>query len=568
MPTYTVGSGKTYDSADGILLALNDVPNDFASETEHHIIEVYPGYTYNHNMSSTKTLSNTSSSKRLIIKSADGYEHKGNFSSGITLKLNGGASWRAFNLSGNYITIKNLNLKLGAFTANYDRPAFMLLSGNCDYFTMENVLFDQHEFVSYLDWCISFQHSGGTLNYALINNCIISGKSGASAYCFGWRFFGSSMTGSKLNNCLTYNCNIGFYNNSDLAFEVNNCGDIGAGAYWVGITNITGSCNYGTPTPGPGSNYDRRTESGFQFIDAPNNNFNLRITSPNIGSGSDVITDNPRDIRGNLWQGNHRSPFNNIIITNAYMQPPEDTEYIRGNWMNGMIYNCLQPAGKIIVGDLTNLGAYGSHVPSYDYAGFSTKCDFFLSFNTLLRPINGKFLTISTLIKRFNGGGLNSIAFGKDGTYLNVDTSATNRIRFTIDTDYYADSTSLSSYVDVSDYFNVICQVNLEATTNAERIKIYLYQKGFLHHVALTFTGTAPSTFNETSGNWTVGYHRDYQGITSVWDRLLAFEEIYTIAYDPYVIYRSDKKLFRMLNIIPEGLGNGLWFLRKFIIGN
>jgi hypothetical protein len=563
MPTYTVGAGKTYDSANGILLALNDVPNDFASETEDHIIEVYPGYDYAHNMPTKKVLTNTSDSKKLIIKPALGYEHKGNFSSGISIR-NSGSS--LFLLQGNYIEFKDFKL-IPSGTSS--RPYMYYLQGNCENCLFQNVLFDVNEDEGITtDQIYLFWHESGSFNNSIINNTVLynDGLTTAGVVAF-ISLFSSSANGTKINNCISFNANWHYYS-AGLAVQYNNCGAIGGGAQWAYATGSSGSKNnYGT-VPGIGTNYLQLTKSGFKFTDIDNKKFTPQITSQLIGTGGDATIDNPRDIRGNLWQGNHRSPFNNIIITNAYMQPPEDTEYIRGNWMNGMIYNCLQPGGKIVIGELTSLLAYGSHILGYDYAGFSTKCAYSTNFNTLLRPINGKFLTISTLIKRFGSSGLNSNPFGSGGTYLTVDTSPSNRIRFTINTDYYADSTSLSSYVNVNDYFNVICQVNLEATTNSERIKIYLYQKGFLHHVVLTFTGTPPSSFNETSDNWNVGYHADFQGITSVWDRLLAFEEMYTIAYDPYVIYRSDKKLFRMLNIIPEGLGNGLWFLRKFIMGN
>jgi hypothetical protein len=549
-----VGYGKTYSGVNGFIDALDDLPSDMDNVDGNIDIVLYPDYVYNWIPTSrTYNPINPSSSKKITIRPAEGYEHRGVFDAGVIILYDFNDYVNFINYY-DYFEIRDIQFRLPS-TADYSRFfRFYGIQNN-----VKNCLVENNGAYTY---CFQYLGSSGGI---FANNILWSKTS--SVYLFECYSTGVMLV---LNN-LAHEGLLNFGNNSNL-IAINN-GSVGTGSF-KGIQNTTGingGGNYKT-TGGDGvsfgDNFYTASLSTMQFRGIANKNLKLKLTSPLINSGSTNSDSNPKSINGEPWNGNHRSPYNNMVITNAYIQPPEDTEYIRGNWMNGMIYNCLQPGGKIVIGELTNLLAYGSHILGYDYAGFSTKCAYSTNYNTLLRPINGKFLTISTLIKRFGSSGLNSNPLGNGVSYLTVDTSATNRIRFTIDTDYYADSTSLSSYVNVNDYFNVICQVNLEATTNAERIKIYLYQKGFLNHVALTFTGTPPSSFNEDSSNWVVGYHADYQGITSVWDRLLAFEEIYTIAYDPYVIYRSDKKLFRMLNIIPEGLGNGLWFLRKFIMGN
>jgi len=547
-----VGSGKTYDTAEGFKNALSALPADMNSVSGNVIIELSPDYEYNlPSANFTYNPSNPSSSKKVIIRPVSGQEHKGVFGNGVILVWNSASINGYFVISYPYFEVRDVTFKFGLSCTTI--VGFLFYG---QYNNVRNCLFEHYAGSTYP--CNYLGSSGGIFT----NNIFWSSVGGVY-------LLEAAPSGEMLvSNNLVYGAIIDFKNNPNITAINNGIIKLGSFSEYQRVTGVVGSGNYRSSDAGVvnfGDGFLSASTGSFKFIDLDNKKLKLKLGSTLINSGSANSENNPYSISGEPWNGNHRSPYNNVVITNAYMQPPEDTEYIRGNWMNGMIYNCLQPAGKIVLGDLTNLDAYGSHVPGYDYAGFSTKCAYTVNFNTLLRPINGKFLTISTLIKRFGSSGLNSIPFGKeDVSYLTVDTSVTNRIRFTIDTDYYADSTSLSSYVDVNDYFNVICQVNLEATTNAERIKIYLYQKGFLHHVALTFTGTAPSTFNETSGNWLVGYHADYQGITSVWDRLLAFEEIYTIAYDPYVICRSDKKLFRMLDIIAEGILSGKFNAQMF----
>lgn len=112
---------------------------------------------------------------------------------------------------------------------------------------------------------------------------------------------------SKLQNCVVYNFNQGFF--WDLATvagtEVTNCAGVGNSATdWVGTMSLgTLSNNLSSDTSAPGTSSQESKSAADTFVDVANDNFTMKAGSAAIDNGVDNSADFTEDFNGDTRTG-------------------------------------------------------------------------------------------------------------------------------------------------------------------------------------------------------------------------------------------------------------------------
>lgn len=537
-----VGSGKTYDTADGFKNALAALPADMNSVSGDVIIEMFPDYEYNlPSTNFTYNPSNPSASKKVIIRPASGYEHKGVFGVGVVLLWNSASSNGYIIIYYPYFECRDVTFKYGINCTSI--VGFLFYGSNCN---VRNCLTEHYAGYTYP---CNYQGSAG----GIFTNNILWSSVGATY------IFEGPTTGTVLvANNLAYGAIFDFNNNANITAINNGVIKLGSFSEYQRVTGVVGYGNYRSSDAGTtnfGSNFLSNSTASFKFRNLAGKDLRLQLGSPLINTGSENSPTNPLSISGESWNANHRSPYNNVVIQNIFMSHPQEMENVQGGWANGMVLNFLSPGRQVFIG-----GRKGTYYGKLSNSNIGPVTQGLQSnvYNTSKR-VTGKKVTISTIFKGPSTGVYYILGNTSNGLYL----PAVNQVGFfsNIGTTFTA-LVTINTFIDVNDFYTLTLSIDLEKSTNAEKIKLYLYQKGFMHKPTLTFSGTAPTTLDL---NTVKAEHQDSQGVTSMWNRSLTYEEIYNIAYDPYALYRDNKKLLLLTGVIKKA--SGVWFLRKFIMG-
>ncbi len=540
-----VGLGKAYSGVNGFIDAFNALPTDMNSVSGNVIIRLWPDYVYNwFPTSKTYNPSNPSASKKVIIEPANGYEHNGVFDTSPIIEWDSSGSVGRVNMYYDYFEMRDIQFRIG-INHNAGIILFRIYGTTTK---IERILIEHYNYYTYL---FQYLGSGG----GLFNNNIFWSLPGNGG---GVYLLENYSTGTlEVNNNLAYGATFLLGNSSNVT-AINN-GSIQNGSYY-GFQSYTGVNGYGNYVSTGGGIFGLNSLTlpvvDFKFRDPSSKDLRLRVDSPLISTGSENSINNPTAINREPWNGNHRSPYNNIVLYNVFQLPPEDVEYVRGNWENGLVLTFLAPGLHPSIGLQHLVQSSGQLIHNQiGPVNIAQKSMYYRG----ARNVSTKKMTISMLYK---GPTTNTYSLLSDAALENgLSQVSTTQLQFKKGS--FTATFSPSSVLNTSDYYSIVFCIDLEKSLNSDKFKVFLYQKGALYTPTISFSGSPPSLIEVN--NWRVD-GPDHQGITSIWDRSLSYEEIYNISYDPYVMYRNEKKLLLLTDVIKSGLG--LWFLRKFIMGN
>ncbi len=541
-----VGLGKTYDGVNGFINAFNALPTDMNSVADNVRIRVWPDYTYNWFPTVvTYNPSNPSASKKVIIEPAPGYEHNGVFDSGVIILWDSAGSVGRVDMYYNFFEIHDIQFRVG-LNHNAGIVFFRMYGSTCN---VERILVDHYNYYSYIFQYVS---TGG----GLFNNNIFWSPPGSGGGVYFLENYGTGTL--EVNNNLAYGAIFLLGNSSSVSAKNN--GSIQNGSFWgfQSYSNVVGAGNYTTVGGGSfGTNFLTTTEVACKFKNVFSKNLDLLLGSPLIGTGSENSVNNPYAINREPWNGNHRSPYNTLIILNAFELPPDDTDTVYDSWNNDMVLNILAPGLPPTIGALLPNSVETGSV-QYSHVGPVNLINRSMRYRA--KSITStKKMTIATMLRNPSS---NTYTLGSDAALENgLVVISSTQIQFKNGS--FTATFSPSSVINTSDFFSLIFCMDLEKPVNSEKFKVYIYQKGGMYLPVVSFSGTAPSTVSIPQ--WRID-GPNAQGITSVWFRALTKEEIYILSCDPYVMYRDNTKMLLANNVFPSGLN--LWFLRKFIMGD
>lgn len=274
MPTYTVGSGKTYST---IQAALDAIPSNL-SGTGINLIEIDAGV-YAESLSYTKT--NASASNYIHLIAALGSEHKMVFDVGVVIRISG------------------INLSTVSAFSRFSNLQFESTGNSCVNFTSSSCIFENVLFATNTadKNCFTFGASGVATNTLYKCLALYRGASNHTTVAAG--FFTNMNNGSSTSNfynCGSYGYTLSYTANGSGTILYQNCWGVHTTSgpatkldWQLGFGPVhSGACsnNASTDTTAPGFNVILgKNVAQFAFVDATLGNFHITLASILAGGG-------------------------------------------------------------------------------------------------------------------------------------------------------------------------------------------------------------------------------------------------------------------------------------------
>jgi hypothetical protein len=279
MPTYLVGPTRTYTT---ISAAIAATPSDFTlPATGVHEIIVDAG-TYNENPTFTRT---ADSFNYLVIRAADGAEHKGNINAGVIITWTTNAQAATISSITTHAIFKNLVIK-NISSGGVNSPAFCVSYGNSHTFQNCIAVKDGYGYGFNSGFGDASSESARSFFYCCLAISIFSTLPSGNHSGFSATSASHLVT---LYNCGAYGFLKSFdYNTFSISVKVINCWAArrAGGTDFVGaFTSSTN--NASTDSTAPGSNaLVNKSLSQYAFVSVAGNNFHITTQSILSGSGS------------------------------------------------------------------------------------------------------------------------------------------------------------------------------------------------------------------------------------------------------------------------------------------
>lgn len=283
MPTYTVGSGKTYST---IALALAAIPSNISGTGVHEVV-IDPG-TYSAQISISKT--GASASDYIHLRPAAGGEHLGIATAGVIVSA---GSFDSVNFTISTAYTRLTNLVALQTTANNLGKCFRIAASNC---LLTNCI-AKCAMAGSTPYGFRFEGNNNTLV-----NCIAFPTGVNSVSTVGFWNQSDSFTGNKMYNCGAYGLSTGFSMSQFASATLINC--------WA-TNNTTAQFTFATGTPAAfhhcASSNSSATGTGsltgvtadqFGFVGPSTGNFHIGAGSVLRAAGSDLSSIFTTDIDG------------------------------------------------------------------------------------------------------------------------------------------------------------------------------------------------------------------------------------------------------------------------------
>lgn len=288
MPTYTVGTTKTYAT---ITAALAAIPSDISGTGVNRI--VVDAGTYGEQVSILKT--GASAADYIHLLAATGSEHFGNPAVGVRVHA-GAFSNIIFNIATNFTRFTNI-VTINDIANNFGRN-FYIDANNC-------IL------INCLAKCAMAGSGGGSpssgFQFEGSNNecrCCISMPTGSNPSRFAVGFYntGSTDTGNIMYNCGVYGLSNGFSFASNTFPIIKNCWALDLSSQCISGSATGGVFAYNATSDGTGllfgstNSIANVTRAQFAFVDSANLNLHILSTSVLRGVGVNLSSIFTQDI--------------------------------------------------------------------------------------------------------------------------------------------------------------------------------------------------------------------------------------------------------------------------------
>lgn len=276
MPTYTVGTGKTYST---ITAALAAIPSNITGTGAHQV--VVDAGTYNEGSTLTLPRPTGSDANNYVeIMAASGSEHKGNPAAGVIIRCTTGSFIAAVRVRP---SSRLTNLVISVSSGSNQTPGIGHVSGE---FSPNNIPTICKNIIV-LQSSVASAYGIDNLSPVYCYNCIAINV--ALNNVTGFSPQGDTFIKHKLYNCGAYNFKDGFTDNGKT--EVKNCWSWkfsgSTGFDFTGFLSTSASNNASSDATAPGaSSLTNRTGAQFGFASVSTNNFHLVSTSTlkNVGT--------------------------------------------------------------------------------------------------------------------------------------------------------------------------------------------------------------------------------------------------------------------------------------------